>query len=297
MTRNSTSSNQTQSNEQTTAIRGATAASTGRAIPRKSRKQIDEELYNLIAGLREEITALKTKIATLERGSSSPRNNQSLRTTNDAAKETEERERRSKNVIVRGIKPSTAEDDETQVNTFLGAVCEGDVKAVKVHRIRTATQNSTLQNNRSPPAPAILVTLENSEVQQKVLKSARHHHVTAFDQVFALPDRTKAQQFQYSENAKVAQRKNDKLQKSGKLDQPFRFVVRGDRVRCIDFIQSSTNKTSVYATEQQIRELFAYNYKPVDHALASGAISNQRASMRSDSTTAATPSTSQAVQE
>ena len=190
---------------------------------------------------------------------------QSLRATNEAASESEERERRAKNVVIRGIPPSATETDLMQVNSFLDAV-GADVHATRVQRIKSATQRDAV--------PAILVLLDSRDKQQRVLQHARHHGVTKFSNVFAHEDRTKAQQLQFSECAKAAKTKNAILERSG-LDPLYRYVVRGDRVRCIDLDKSREERTSVYVTEADIK-----SWLNLARAITNGSVSNTRSSMR-----------------
>ena len=101
--------------------------------------------------------------------------------------------------------------------------------------------------------------------------------------MFAHEDRMPAQQLQYSECAKQAKLKNDSLNREGRLDNPFRYVVRGDRVRCIDAIESRYEKKSVYVSEQQqlshrkVNKLLN-NDNEQSHAIDSASVADHRGS-------------------
>lgn len=229
--------------------------------------------------MRKEIGVLKKRIERLEDERRQPNTTKNLRAVNEAASDAKERERRSKNVVVRGIQPSldgNPEHDKEQVVSFLHAVCP-EAKVKKVHRLHHATQkDDTSKRNQ---LSSILVVLEDAETQKRVLKVARHHSVEQFQGVFAHQDRTQAQQLQFAECSKLARDKNKQLEADGLLDQPFRFVVRGDRARCIDTIKSRENKSSCYVSEQDIKK-YLNDVKRVNYGLANGTMVRDPPSQR-----------------
>ena len=224
----------------------------------KMSKRTNAELHAELNELREQVALLQRKVEALTSARPALTTNQNLRTVNSAVNDVRERERRLKNVVIRGIVDGDTRDhDEEQVRAFLQAVCPNlDTDAVqKVHRLRHAKQNNpSTDSSKRTPVPSVLVMLNDTETQRKVLKAARHHNSNKFKGVFAHEDRTPAQQMQYAECAKLARNKNEKLNEQRALDQPFRYVVRGDRVRCIDTHQSREREQSVYVTEQQIKQ-------------------------------------------
>jgi hypothetical protein len=100
----------------------------------------------------------------------------------------------------------------------------------------------------------VLVVLEDTETQKSVLQMARHHKLQHFHRVFAHEDRTTAEQQQFLDGRKRARASNTQLEQAGLLDQPFRYVVRGDRVRCINVSESRELQKSVYVTEQAVKQ-------------------------------------------
>ena len=271
-----------QGSQQTSTQRCTNIAQTSKTSSCQSTR-LDPAIRKMIDDLRSEVDALRREVESLKRSHFAPTPKQSLRATNEAASESEERARRAKNVIIRGIRPSTTVSDVDQVNSFLEAVGAG-VHATKVQRIRTTTRREAsvmAQGNNNSPLPAVLVVLESSEKQQQVLQYARHHQASGFSHVFAHEDRTKAQQLQFSECAKEAKANNAKLSQSG-LNPPFRYVVRGDRVRCLDFVKSCDEKRSIYVTEKDIK-----TWLNLQKAINSGTVSDTRASIRQSTVTAA----------
>lgn len=187
----------------------AAIVSGNRDLPKKA---TNAELLKLIKELRDEVARLRDQIDAKKTSHPAPTATQNLRTVNLEASDAKERERRSKNVVIRGIESidgDTAEHDEVNVESFLDAVCPG-AKAVKVHRLRQSKQNEPTDQSKRAPVPSILVVLESAEEQQKVLKACRHHTNADFAGIFAHEDCTQAQQLQYSERAKEARSKNEK---------------------------------------------------------------------------------------
>ena len=266
---------------------------TKKGVPKQA---TNADLVKMVNDLRAEVADLKNELKSLKGERQSPTAKQSLRSINSAASDAKERERRSKNVIIRGIQPANGdsdnrEHDEAQVEAFLQAVCP-DVTAKKVQRLHVAKPKDGTDSSKRTPVPSLLVVLSDVDAQRQVLKAVRHHDCKDFKGVFAHEDRTEAQQLQYSECAKQAREKNEKLRVVGSLDQPFRYVVRGDRVRCIDSIESSQQKKSVYVTELLVKQ----HLDGLKHI--NNGISRQSVSTRStkSSVTATTSATAQATQ-
>jgi hypothetical protein len=191
-------------------------------------------------------------------------------------------------VIVRGIQPSNDGDSMNAVRTFLAAVCPTvNVDNAKLQRLQNSGPRGVneTQGNRKPVS-SVLVVLNSVEEQQIVLKAAKHHSNSDYQGVFAHEDRTRAQQLQYSECAKQAKDKNRRLEAASLLDQPFRFVVRGDRVRCIDAKQSSAAKKSIYVDERNV-QLEIHQQQRLDQAISTGYVTDTRKSNAASGFTAA----------
>lgn len=189
-----------------------------------------------------------------------------------------EREPRSKNIVIRGIKPlENDQQDKDAVNKFFEAVSEEKVTVKKVQRLFKAKND---MRNKSEPTSSILVCFDNRDEQQKALKAARQHSNPSYEGVFAHEDRTKAQLLEYSTCAKQAKIKNDELEKEELLDKPFRWVVRGNRIRCIDAVKSRADKQSVYVSSNELNQAIAAraNKERLQAAVKSGSVNNTRQS-------------------
>lgn len=89
------------------------------------------------------------------------------------------------------------------------------------------------------------VTFNNPETQFSTISKARScDNVEGMGGIFMRPDRTTAEQDQFRTLNNTRKKANDEL--GDKLDKPFRFVIRGDRIRKINAIESSKEKRSVY---------------------------------------------------
>jgi hypothetical protein len=234
-----------------------------------------------ILEMRKEIAELKKQLAQVLSKQTTASVTQTLRTVNVAASDAQERARRSKNVIIRGIPPTNGDDDENNdssaaVRAFLTAVCPAvNVENAKLQRLQNSRNDDS--SGKRNPVSSVLVVLNSVEDQQAVLKAARHHDKADFNGVFAHEDRTRAQQLQYSECAKQAKDKNRRLAAVELLDQPFRFVVRGDRVRCIDASHSSVAKKSVYVDERTVQlEIQRKQGQKLDEAITNGHVNARR---------------------
>ena len=141
-----------------------------------------------MAQLTKEVIELK---ASNKPSSQAPTVVQNLKTTNMVVNDAKEREPRSKNIVIRGIKPlENDQQDKDAVNKFFEAVSEEKVTVKKVQRLFKAKND---MRNKSEPTSSILVCFDNRDEQQKALKAARQHSNPSYEGVFAHEDRTKAQ--------------------------------------------------------------------------------------------------------
>ena len=147
-------------------------------------------------------------------------------------------------------------------------------EAKKVQRLHAARSMDTRDQGKRTPVPSILVVLDGVDEQRRVLQAARHHTSKEFSGIFAHEDRTQAQQLQYSECARQAKDRNAALQGSGLLVQPFRYVVRGDRVRCINSVESAQHKKSMYVSELLIKE-YLDGLKRVNNGISRQSVSKR----------------------
>jgi hypothetical protein len=258
----------------------------------KKEENASQRMRKEIAEMRKEIDELKKQLAQVLSKQTTASVTQTLRTVNVVASDAQERARRSKNVIIRGIHSAKNEDedDSTAVRAFLAAVCPDiNVENAKLQRLQNSRprENDESASSRNP-VPSVLVVLNSVEEQQTVLKAARHHDNPEFKGVFAHEDRTRAQQLQYSECAKQAKDKNKRLESVELLNKPFRFVVRGDRVRCIDFIKSSVGKKSVYVDDRTVQlDIQQRQQQKLDEAINNGHVNDRRSHTAAVSTAAA----------
>lgn len=248
----------------------------------------DSDLHKIIRELQAEVKRLQARVSQLEQKTTQKKSDQtnhtipptvSLRAINNAANDSLERERRSKNVIIRGLEYREGENEKTsdKVEEFLSSVCQKSVKVKKAQRLHSKSLN--IGENQPSKVPSILVVLNNTEETKEVLKHARHHTDDQFKGVFAHEDRTKAQQLEYTESTKMAKKKNEQLKSVNLLDQPFRYVVRGDRVRCIDLQESKSQQKSIYVDEKDVKQkIEALNCTRLNDGIENGTINTHRGS-------------------
>jgi hypothetical protein len=62
-----------------------------------------------------------------------------------------------------------------------------------------------------------------------------------FKSVYIRPDRTVSEQAEFNRLHKELKEASDDLAKHNLLNNPFRFVIRGDRVRCVDVKETLDN--------------------------------------------------------
>lgn len=71
--------------------------------------------------------------------------------------------------------------------------------------------------------------------------------------MFAHEDRTKAQQVQRAALIKVRNAQNAELEREKLLDNPFRYIIRGECIRCIKSEESRQLKKSVYVSDREVK--------------------------------------------
>ena len=248
----------------------------------------NSELHKIILELQAKVEQLQARVSQLEQKNTqkSDQTNHtippkvSLSAINNAANDSLERERRSKNVIIRGLEYTGNENENTseKVEEFLSAVCHKGMKVKKAQRLHSRSLN--IVENIPSKVPSILVVLNDADEAKEGLKNARHHTDDQFKGVFAHDDRTKAQQYEYSEIAKLTKKKNEQLKSVNLLDQPFRYVVRSDRVRCIDVQQSKDQKKSIYIDDKDVKQKIEehLNCTRLNNGIENGAINPHRGS-------------------
>lgn len=233
-------------------------------------KRIDEQ--------QAEINELRKQLNDLKSSPPRPTIAQQCATRNEAADELHEQERRSKNIVLRNIEPSQTLDEEASaVRQFFSEIGHSNLNAKGFKRQR---------NKDGSPSPAILVLFNNKEDAQSAMKAARSHKNASYPGVFAHEDRTKAQQQQFMALTKEAKSRNDELNRNYQLDKPFRWIVRGNRIRCIDVQESRTQSKSVFVSDAKVKHELdrARTKSPIiathdlEHAIGSGRVSASRVS-------------------
>lgn len=218
----------------------------------KAMKNLIDQLFSRVAELEKEINRLKNQDLIPIQHSQTQRSS----LLNIVAKEQREKEIKTKNVVIRGLKlPDETNLTKDEVATaatetvkkFVARVTAGSATEVNVREVHRIHQSKLAKDtNISPLSYSAAVVLESDKQQSALLSVARSHNIDEFKDVFAHEDRTKAQQAQYRDLKSEARAKNAELLIEGKLDKPFRYVVRAGGVRCIDACQSKENKKSIY---------------------------------------------------
>lgn len=271
-------------------------------------KSTISELYSLIDTLKNEIKVLKAEnqarkneIEMLKSERTRPKETkQSLNMVNAACKESKERARRSMNVVLRGellTKDDTSgQHDRKQAEKFLSDVCPD----LEVNNITNVQRLYQKKEAIGKAFPSLLVTLNSTDTVQKVLKYARHHTHEQWTNVFAHEDRTEAEQFQFYKCKNEADTKNDNLRKHELFNQ-YQYVIRGDRVRCIDRIKSTELRQSIYVSDEQIKQhldnernrkrkqLDVIEINRLDEAINNSYISNRQSTLTPSAVIGATP--------
>lgn len=145
-------------------------------------------------------------------------------------------EDRATKVVMVGISESQTEEEDVQ-------------KAVKVIRALNTGKNIIIKSVRRlkkkpskdqagttvPYAVPLVVEVESKEIRNEIVASAKNlSKLAEYKNTYIRPDRTPAEQTEFINLYKARNNENDNLKKNNKLDNPFRYVIRGDRIRCID---------------------------------------------------------------
>jgi hypothetical protein len=97
--------------------------------------------------------------------------------------------------------------------------------------------------NQSSPSTLLSVELKTKEDCHLAIRNSR---ILQSDNIFIRPERSFADQIKFNTLYKEKKRLNDILLNKNTLDQPFCFVVRGNKVRCLDHPKSTEAKKSIY---------------------------------------------------
>lgn len=153
-------------------------------------------------------------------------------------------ENKAKNLVIVGVPESDktnsdeiADDDIAQVELIMKSLNK-NVKIVHTHRQKSRSPilyKTDSSSNTSEIYPAnLVVRLENEITRNDIISSAKNLANTCHKNIFIRPDRTPAEQICFNSLLKERKERNNELEKIGKLNSPFRYVIRGERVRCVD---------------------------------------------------------------
>ena len=223
-----------------------------------------KSLVERVGALENENSQLKSKVLNLEKGSSregvgsgdklpfsqiaarlakpgTAENNAIIKAVSLNVKQ---HDIKSKNIVIAGIATSTKsspdeiqKDDKELVANVLESI-GANVTIKRTSRVKrnanSASTTTSTNDNQSPPP--LIVELSSSDERNAVLSVANRlgHAGSNYKHVFIRPDRTKAEQDEFNKLMADKKAANSDLDRNGKLDQPFRFVVRGSRLVCID---------------------------------------------------------------
>ena len=150
------------------------------------------------------------------------------------------KESRASSLIISGLKESMSsttdeiyDDDIKEVKKILDAI-EMPVPIKKVYRMKRKSTEAKDSSKPRTPTP-LVVELHTNEAKNQVLASA--HKLageSSFKDVYLRPNRTPAEQAEVNRLVKEKNEANEDLKKNGMLGRPFYFVIRGERLRCID---------------------------------------------------------------
>jgi hypothetical protein len=150
-------------------------------------------------------------------------------------------ENNAKKAIFVGIAPSVKPTEQEKEADDLKAVKE-IVSALNVQATIVKTQRIipkvTEPGSTQPQPPPIVVEFADVATRNTVVASGKRLVTSNLKTVYIRPDRTPAEQAKFNRLYKERKETNDDLTKHKLLDQPFRFVIRGDRVRCVDVTQT-----------------------------------------------------------
>jgi hypothetical protein len=150
--------------------------------------------------------------------------------------------KKAKNVVVVGLPNSTKtsseekkKDDENLVNDLIHTL-KRNAKINNTYRLKS--RNSESKETNSDP---LVVEFESVEARNDILVAAKDlADAPAYEKVYIRPDRTPAEQQEFSELNKERNKANEDLKSHNLLDQPFRFVIRSGRLRCIKVTEKTT---------------------------------------------------------
>lgn len=155
---------------------------------------------------------------------------------------------REKRLVVVGFKTASDEtkQEEEDLETSKKMIQDLEVEAsiVKVFPSRIAKQHTNNANNvdntKTPPR-SFTIEFDSTTHRNAVLFAAnRLRNKDGYQNVFIRPDRTPTEQDNFNRLNKERKENNEKLHANGTLKQPFLFVIRGDKVRCIDITKTVT---------------------------------------------------------
>lgn len=219
-----------------------------KAFPNDLIRRIDS-LEATVASQAQQIIELQKQLDVADKSTpqSKPTAVQNRKTTNMVTNEAKERDRRSKNLILRNIEAEgDAGNDKLAVENFIEQICSPENRpvVVKVQRITKTTEGTN----------SVQVIFKDKESRDTVYKATKNHNINKFANVFAHQNRTKAEQQQYFELNSLRTKKNEQLDKLELLDNPFRWVVCDKRIRCINTVQSRTEKKSIYVFDKELEQ-------------------------------------------
>jgi hypothetical protein len=147
---------------------------------------------------------------------------------------------RASKVVIAGIEPSTCNDlreaSTHDTNAARSVIAATGVQAVVKSVTRMKVSRRGQQNNAPVSPPPLIVELESPDQRDTVLRASKAlAGRDEFRNVFIRPDRTPDEQAIFKDLLKERAQANKEL--GERLGRPYRFVIRGDRVQCIDVSQ------------------------------------------------------------
>jgi hypothetical protein len=152
-------------------------------------------------------------------------------------------DKKIRNIVVVGLpNPKTATNEESKkedaetVNTLIR---EMNKNATVKSTFRLKSKGNPVVGKPQPDP--LVVEFENETVRNDILASAKNlSEIEEFKSVYLRPDRTISEQSFFNDLNKQRKTANDELKHYGKLDQPFRYVIRGEKLYCIDVTKKKT---------------------------------------------------------
>jgi hypothetical protein len=137
---------------------------------------------------------------------------------------------RAKKVRVSGL--SITDGD---IAEFKKVMEELQLNGMEFKVIGRSTQKNSSRNTNAKYQPTLLVQFTSESDRNKVLASSSALSRSAnFKNVFIRPDRTIAEQTKFAQLNEERKNANLDLDKLGKLNNPYRFVVFRDRLQCVN---------------------------------------------------------------